>query len=255
MTQVVDLPVSKLVMGENIRERTDEGLRASVEAHGILQPITVARIAGGRFEVLYGHRRTAAAKAIGLPTVPAIVVDRPADLPLRQLAENLDRRAVDPLDIATALRAHLDAHPGTTQQELARQVGRPQSWLNRKLALLELPEAVQVAVSAGHIGERRAIDSHLAGQAPNTLGRPRILAVDEETGTSRSVVLPLTGHRGGTATLGVDLTEGSIDLVIQDQAMRGLMLTLDAASARLLGRRLVQAAEAVSAAPAKEEIA
>ena len=136
MTEVVDLAMSDIDPGRNVRYRTDDGLRASIEEHGVLQPITVARSKDhvGRYVVLYGHRREVAVRSLGLATIPAIVVDHPEDLPIRQLVENLDRKGVDPLDVAAALKAHMDAE-GLNQSQVARKLRRSVTWVNRKLAL------------------------------------------------------------------------------------------------------------------------
>lgn len=247
MTEVIQLPIDRIDDGTNVRERTDAGLVKSVLEHGILQPVTVCRAgARGRFEILYGHRRVAAARVAGLLQVPAIVVDRPADLPIRQLAENLDRKGVDPLDVAAALLAHLEAHPEETKRDLAKRLGRSQAWITNKLLLLELDPDMKARLSAGEITETLANAERKASTAAAGTGRPRAIAIDQSIGRSRSIVIPF-GDRRGQVTLGVDRLERTVDLVMEDGRGRGVVLTLDPEAARLFGRRLVQAGEAVSA--------
>lgn len=242
--RIVQVPVTKIDQGDNVRFVTDEGLRESVRAHGIIQPVTLAKRTNGRFEVLFGHRRVAAAAALGLPDVPAIITDRPADLPRRQLAENLDRKAMDPIEIASVLRAELDRDPELTPAALAKACGRSSYWISTKLALLDLPEELQARVATGQLAEQRA---HAIRKAttPQTRGRARTLTVvDDGDGNSRSVVVPL-GTTTGQATLGIDRTAGTIDLVVQDAKGHGVFLVLLPEAAKLLGRRLTQAYDAV----------
>ena len=246
MTEVIQIPLGKIDDGTNVRERTDAGLVRSVLEHGILQPVTVCRAGRGRFEVLYGHRRCAAARVAGLLQVPAIVTDRPDDLPIRQLAENLDRKGVDPLDVSAALLAHLEAHPDETKRDLAKRLGRSQAWVTNKLLLLELDDDMKRRLSAGEITETLATAERKASTSAADTGRPRAIQIDQAIGRSRSIVIPF-GERRGQVTLGVDREDRTVDLVLEDGRGRGVVLTLDAEAARIFGRRLQQAGEAVRA--------
>lgn len=244
--QLFEVLLDELDDGTNVRTRADTGLRRSIEQHGVLQPITVCR-RQGRFEVLYGHRRTAAARAAGLTSIPAILVPPPDDLPIRQLIENLHRRPVDALDIGRALRAHLDANPGMTRTALAKSLGRSIPYVSGKLELLEMDEETQRRVAAGEISEATAIRARQA-IAPRATGRPRLLQ-ESEDGRSRSVVVPLgrTNRHGIVqATIGVDHDARQVDFLVEDGAGQSVMLTLGPAEARLLARRLTQAFEAVA---------
>jgi ParB/RepB/Spo0J family partition protein len=255
----LEIPLELLDEGTNVRTRTltrsssDYGLVASMRTDGVLQPITVVR-RGKRYEILYGHRRAAAARAAGLATIPAIVETDPADKGVRQLVENEHRRRVDPIGIARALREHLDANPRTTQAELAARIGRPTSWVNRHLALLLLDEATQGRVATGAIGVGSAV-RHRHPEA--RVGRPRVLQTTDE-GRSRSVTVPLRTGGGGSnakATIGLELGEGTVEVLLEDGTGHGVMVTLDIRSAQLLGRRLRQAGDAAAAALAAEAVA
>lgn len=243
--QLLDVRLDELDDGPNVRAKADTGLRRSIEEHGVLQPITVCR-RRGRFEVLYGHRRTAAARAAGLESIPAILIAPPDDLPIRQLVENMHRRAVDPIDIAKAMRAHLRANPGMNRSQLARTLGRSLPYVSNKLELLDLDKKTRKRISAGVLGERQAIDARRA-VAPMAHGRPRVLQ-DSEDGRSRSVVVPFGQEGRAKATVGVDLETNRVDLVVEDGAGHSVMVTVSADVARLLGRRLQQASVAVAVA-------
>lgn len=256
--RLIEVPLELLDMGTNVRSErkarahADYGLVASVREHGVLQPITVVR-RGKRYEVLYGHRRTEAARAAGLRTIPAVLETTPRDKPLRQLVENEHRRRVDPMGIARALQAYRDEHPGATQAELALKVGRNQTWVNHHLKLLTLDAHDQERVTSGALGVGRAIKS--APRPAARTGRPRILQADDEEGRSRSVVVELHSGVGAIkgnpkATIGLEHGEGTIELLLEDGTGYGVMVTLDVRSAHLLARRLSQASQAAAAAVA-----
>jgi ParB/RepB/Spo0J family partition protein len=244
--QLFDVELDELDDGPNVRAKADTALKRSIAEYGVLQPITVCR-RQGRFEVLYGHRRTAAARALGLARIPAILVPEPDDRPIRQLVENLHRRAVDAIDIGRALRAHLDAHPGMTRTALARQLGRSIPYVSGKLELLDMDAETQRRITAGEVSEANAIKARQA-IAPRAQGRPHLLQPSDD-GRSRSVVVPLgrTNRHGVIqATIGVDRESGLVDLVVDDGAGQSVLLTLDREQARLLARRLTQAFQAVA---------
>jgi ParB/RepB/Spo0J family partition protein len=259
----LEIPIELLDDGSNVRapakrlSQSDVGLRASILELGVLQPITVVR-RGKRFEVLYGHRRTAAARAVGLAAVPAIVETDPDEKPIRQLVENQHRQPVNPIDIARTLRAYLDEHPATNRAALARKLGRNPGWISAKLALLELDVETQDQVARGQLGEGHAYRLAKTRTEAKTTGRPRVLE-DSDDGASVSVRVPIEGAgakgQTGEATIGVDRQTGAIDFVITDGAGYGLMLTLTASAARLLGLRLTQAYQAAAAVAAAGQTA
>src|SRR5829696_5956229 len=93
-------PAALAVDPDNVR-RDGAGdldtLAASIRAHGLLQPLGVAREGAG-YRVVYGSRRREAALRAGLSTVPCLLVDAPAGTRrVRQLLENLQRRDLNPL--------------------------------------------------------------------------------------------------------------------------------------------------------------
>jgi ParB/RepB/Spo0J family partition protein len=247
----LDLPLDLIDDGPNVRTKADAGLRRSVEDVGVLQPITVAPLEDDRYVCLYGHRRLAAARAARLATIPAIVEKAPDELPIRQLIENQQRRSVDAMDVARTLRAFLDDHPGMTQAQLAAKLGRSQYWVSQKLTLLDMTPALQARVAAGEIRDDQAVQVHRASTIQQKRSRPRILEADAEDGRSSSVVVPLgSANKKGEAraTISLDHVTGAIELLVEDGSGYGVMLTLAADTAKLLGLRLNQAYQAARAA-------
>lgn len=239
-----EIPLDEIEDGPNVRAHADPGLRKSIARHGVLQPITVAWHED-HFEVMYGHRRLAAARAAGLRTIPAIIEASPAELAIRQLAENLDRRSLNQMDVARGLRAALEADPRLSKQDLAARFGRKPSWVSAKLALLDLDPAIQRRVEEGKVNTRAALSTR--PRANDGRGRPRVVPLPAESGSSRSIEVPIRsvqGNKPGRVTIGIDWDGRTVDLVVEAGERRQLLM-LSVAEARLLGRRITQAAEAL----------
>lgn len=242
-----EIPLVELEDGPNVRARADAGLRKSILEHGVLQPITVAW-QGDHFEVLYGHRRLAAARAAGLKTIPAIVEPAPRALAIRQLAENLDRRGLNQMDVARGLKSALEADPDLTKEALAARFGRKPSWVSQKLALLELDPELQQRIEDGTVNAYAALKHR--PRANDGRGRPQIMPLPTEEARSRSIEIPIGAqHRGKGSKLSVGIEHGSrlVDVVVEVGEQR-LFLGLSITEARLIGRRITQAAEALQVA-------
>jgi len=138
------------------RKRFDpEGLAslaASIEEHGVLQPILVTETIDG-YQLVAGERRLRAAQAAGLDRIPA-VVRQLADREQLELAlvENLQREDLDPLETADAYRQLIEEF-GFSQEDVARRVGRARSTVANTLRLLDLAPGVQAAVADGRLTE------------------------------------------------------------------------------------------------------
>jgi ParB family chromosome partitioning protein len=132
-------------------------LVGSVRAHGVIQPIIVARSeTANRFTIIAGERRWRAARLAGLATVP-IVVKEAAPQAMLELAliENVVRADLSPLEEAAAYRQLIDEF-GLTQATVAERVGRSRVSITNTLRLLSAPERVQAALTAGTISEGHA---------------------------------------------------------------------------------------------------
>jgi ParB family chromosome partitioning protein len=143
-----------------VTEAMDE-LIASVRAHGVLQPILVRPVDGGRFEIIAGERRWRAAQAAGLHEIPAVVraLDDRTAFEIA-LIENIQRSDLNAIEEARGYRLLIDDF-GHTQQVLAGIVGKSRSHVTNLLRLLELPESVQSMVEDGRLamGHARALAS------------------------------------------------------------------------------------------------
>ena len=143
-----------------------EELAASIREHGVMQPILVRPIDGGRFEIVAGERRWRAAKRAGLAEVPALVKSVPDQSALAlALIENIQREDLNPLEQANGLQRLIDEF-GLTHEAAAKAVGRSRSAVTNLLRLRELTKPVQAYLMHGQIdmGHARALLALAAGQ-------------------------------------------------------------------------------------------
>lgn len=145
------------------RKHFDEGdltdLASSIKTHGVLQPILVRPIAGGKYEIVAGERRWRAAQRAGLHTIPAVIRDLDeVEVVEIAIVENVQRTDLNPIEEAQGFQALIDRF-GRTQQEIADAVGKSRPHIANMLRLLALPEELQEMVRDGRLsaGHARAI--------------------------------------------------------------------------------------------------
>jgi ParB family chromosome partitioning protein len=136
-----------------------EELAASIKAQGLIQPISVRPVSGGRFEIIAGERRWRAAQIAGLAEVPVLIRDIPDDAALAMsLIENIQREDLNPLEEAAGIQRLIDEFE-MTHQQAADAVGRSRSAASNLLRLLQLAKPAQDMLMAGDIemGHARAL--------------------------------------------------------------------------------------------------
>ena len=135
-------------------EALDE-LAESIKQLGIIQPITVRALSGGRFEVISGERRLRAARRAGLKRVPAYVREADTEEMLEMaLVENVQREELNPVEVALGYQRLME-ECGLRQEQVAQRVGKKRTTVANFLRLLKLPPRIQAAlrersVSVGH---------------------------------------------------------------------------------------------------------
>ncbi len=134
-------------------------LSDSIKSHGVLQPILVRPIAGGKYEIVAGERRWRAAQRAGLHHIPAVVREL-NEVEVLEIAiiENVQRMDLNPIEEAQGFQALIDRF-GRTQQDIADVVGKSRPHIANMLRLLSLPEELQDMVRDGRLtaGHARAI--------------------------------------------------------------------------------------------------
>ena len=160
----VTLPISQVEPGLNQpRKRFDQqaldDLAESIRVHGIIQPLTVRRLASGYYQIIAGERRWRAAKAAGLAEVPAVIIEAD-DRKVMELGliENLQREDLNPAEEARGYRTLMEDY-GLTQEQVAQQMGKSRPAITNTLRLLALPDQVMTLVEEGSLsaGHARAI--------------------------------------------------------------------------------------------------
>jgi ParB family transcriptional regulator, chromosome partitioning protein len=130
-----------------------DALAGSIGSVGLLQPLIVRPIEGGRYELVAGERRWRAAQQAGLRSVPAVIRTSPEDERLQAaLIENMVREDLNPVEEARACAALVD-DLGISKEELARRVGRSRAAISNLIRLLDLPDPVLTLLERGELTE------------------------------------------------------------------------------------------------------
>ncbi|CAN5746344.1 ParB/RepB/Spo0J family partition protein [soil metagenome] len=134
-------------------------LAASIKLHDIIQPITVSKLATGKYQLIAGERRFRAATIAGLKDVPAYI-RQVNDNELLELAllENLQREDLNAIEIALSYKRMMD-ELDHTQEQVAERMGKERSTVTNYIRLLKLPPDIQLAVrnSSLSMGHARAL--------------------------------------------------------------------------------------------------
>ena len=154
------LPISQVEScSSQPRKHFDEAslaeLAASIQEHGIIQPLTVRRLSSGYYQIIAGERRWRAARMAGLQEIPVIVMEAD-DRKAAELAmiETLQREDLNPMEEAAGFQSLIETYH-MTQEEAAGRVGKSRSAVANTLRLLGLSAPVRRLLednklSAGH---------------------------------------------------------------------------------------------------------
>jgi ParB family transcriptional regulator, chromosome partitioning protein len=161
---ISEIPIEKIEVNP-FQPRTyfdQEALRElaeSITVHGIIQPITLRRLARDQYQLISGERRFQASKLAGLKTIPAYI--RLADdqqMLEMALIENIQRENLNAIEIALSYQ-RLISECSLNQEQLGERVGKNRATITNYLRLLRLPPDIQIAVRDTKIsmGHARAI--------------------------------------------------------------------------------------------------
>lgn len=134
-------------------------LAASIRLHDIIQPLTVTKLANGKFQLIAGERRFRASKIAGLKDVP-VYIRQANDQQLLELAllENLQRENLNAVEVALSYKRMME-ELNYTQEQVAERMGKERSTVTNYIRLLKLPPDIQLAVRNGSLsmGHARAL--------------------------------------------------------------------------------------------------
>jgi ParB family chromosome partitioning protein len=144
---------------QHFDQETLQELAASIKVHGIIQPLTVRRLADHQYQLISGERRYQASKIVGLKSVPAFVrLANDQQMLEMALIENIQRENLNTIEIALSYQ-RLITECNLRQEELGDRVGKNRSTVTNYLRLLKLPPDIQIALRDNKLsmGHARAI--------------------------------------------------------------------------------------------------
>jgi len=136
-------------------------LANSIKQLGVIQPITVRKLEGNKFQLVSGERRFRASRLIGNTTVPAYIrIANDQEMLEMALVENIQRKNLDPIEVALSYQRLIDEIQ-LTQEQLSVRVGKKRSTVTNYLRLLKLDPIIQTGMRDGFIsmGHGRALIS------------------------------------------------------------------------------------------------
>lgn len=143
----------------NFNEETLRELASSIRELGVIQPITVRKLAFNKYQLVSGERRFRASKLIGLEAIPAYIrIANDQESLEMALVENIQRQDLDPIEIALSYQRLID-EISLTQEQMSERVGKKRSTIANYLRLLKLDPIIQTGMRDGFIsmGHGRAM--------------------------------------------------------------------------------------------------
>lgn len=161
---IASLPVDSIEPNPN-QPRTDfdpvalNELSESLKVHGLIQPVTVRRMPGDKFQIISGERRYRASIMAGLKEIPAYIrIANDQEILEMALVENIQRKDLNPLEVAFTYQRLLD-ECNLTHEALATRVAKDRSTVTNFLRLIKLPPEIQSALKTQELsmGHARAL--------------------------------------------------------------------------------------------------
>ena len=227
------------------RTRFDEAqmaeLTASVAATGVIQPIVVRPLEGGRFQLITGERRLLASRAAGRKTIPAIVRAASDEQTMEMtVVENLQRADLNPMEQARAYQ-RLSQEFKMTQEQMALRTGKERASVANFLRLLRLPEPVQAAVEGGELsfGHARTL---LALESPERIlaAAQRVKALSMSVRQTESYIQGLLHPEERTKAAKVEAPRDPNVREAEDRLQRSLGLKVRIEDSRGRGRVIIE---------------
>ena len=135
----------------NIREESLNELADSIRSSGVVQPVVLRPVTGGRYQLVAGERRWLASKRAEKSTIPAVVRQISNEQAMEiTIVENLQREDLNPIEQARAFE-RLSREFGLTQEQIATRTGKDRASIANFIRLLKLPVTVQDSLESGSL--------------------------------------------------------------------------------------------------------
>jgi ParB family transcriptional regulator, chromosome partitioning protein len=136
----------------------DETLHISIREHGLLQPILIRPISHG-FEIVAGHRRFHACRSLRWRFIPCKIREMSDKQAYEiQLTENMQRKAMDPVEEAEAFRRYVMDFGWGGVSELAKKIGKSEEYVSHRIQLLKLPDDIKNQVITSRLKVSQAME-------------------------------------------------------------------------------------------------
>ena len=156
MVAVSDIEANPFQPRKEFDEEALQELAQSIREQGVITPITVRRMADGKYQLIAGERRLRASKIAGITELPAYIrVATDGQMMEMALVENIQRENLNAIEIALSYNALIEECQ-LTHEELSQRVGKDRSTITNYLRLLNLPAETQLALSNGEISMAHA---------------------------------------------------------------------------------------------------
>ena len=156
MVAVSDIEANPFQPRKEFDEEALQELAQSIREQGVITPITVRRMADGKYQLIAGERRLRASKIAGITEMPAYIrVATDGQMMEMALVENIQRENLNAIEIALSYNALIEECQ-LTHEELSQRVGKDRSTITNYLRLLNLPAETQLALSNGEISMAHA---------------------------------------------------------------------------------------------------
>lgn len=156
MLRPADIKLSPYQPRKSFDEYELKLLADSIQANGIIQPLSVRRLPDGSYELIAGERRLKAAMAAGLRRVPCVIHKTDDETSaLYSVIENLQRSNLTVFEESAGINRLITEY-GMSQSEVAARLGIAQSTLSNKLRLLKLSRSIQERIVSARLTERHA---------------------------------------------------------------------------------------------------
>jgi len=159
MLKISQIEANPFQPRNNFKKEPLQELATSILEHGIIQPVTVRKIANARFQLISGERRFRASQLAGLKEIPAYIRTADDQTMLEMgLVENIQREDLDAMEIAISYKRLIE-ECNLTQESLSEKIGKKRATVTNYLRLLKLPAEVQIAIIEKEIsmGHARAL--------------------------------------------------------------------------------------------------